>query len=146
MVAEVQKNYCKRKKATNVHQNMQPTPSKNLLQHADLQLQISSHVLVSNCDLALELLKIKILVPLLELLQMPDQKQKVARLLDFGEPTETTDDNLKVYLEYAKSEDDPPFFISLVVNDLLLDNCMLAFGAPNNVMPLEVILIGIKDF
>jgi hypothetical protein len=42
-------------------------------------------------------------------------------------------------MHYGNSkEEHAPFFISLVVNDLLLCNCMLDFGASANVMSLKV--------
>ena len=32
----------------------------------------------------------------------------------------------------------PPFYVSLVIHDLLLLNCMLDYGASHNLMPLSV--------
>ena len=32
----------------------------------------------------------------------------------------------------------PPFYVSLVIHDLLLHNCMLDFGASHNLMPLSI--------
>jgi hypothetical protein len=44
-----------------------------------------------------------------------------------------------------KNEEHAPFFISLVVNDLLLHNCMLDSGASTNVMSLKVMnQLGLK--
>jgi hypothetical protein len=44
-----------------------------------------------------------------------------------------------------KNHEYAPFFISLVVNDLLLHNCMLDFGVSANVMSLKVMnQLGLK--
>jgi hypothetical protein len=49
-------------------------------------------------------------------------------------------------MHYDRSkEEHAPFFISLVVNDLLLHNCMLDSGASTNVMSLKVMnQLGLK--
>lgn len=45
----------------------------------------------------------------------------------------------KFFVGMGKTNSDPaPFYISLLVNGLILRNCMLDFGASINVMTLEI--------
>jgi hypothetical protein len=37
-----------------------------------------------------------------------------------------------------KKDDDPPFFVSLGMSSLWINNCMLDYGASENVIPLKV--------
>jgi hypothetical protein len=45
----------------------------------------------------------------------------------------------------STKEDHPPFFVSLMITDLLLHNCMYDFGASSNIITKNVIeLLNLK--
>jgi hypothetical protein len=61
----------------------------------------------------------------LNLLQVPTKKEDPPIILNI------------MYLD-QKKDNNPPFYLSLGMNGLLLNNCMLDFGASVNVMSLKV--------
>jgi hypothetical protein len=102
---------------------------------------------VSSFSLEHEINKIKISVPLLELMKIEPFRKTVLKALQ--SPTQVT------FLDTANLEDEnptvtigphiediidasPPFYISLNVHDKILHNCLMDFGASHNVMPKVV--------
>lgn len=86
-----------------------------------------------------KLLKIKILVPLEGLVRLLGQKEVVSKFLVLEGSIDPSDNHPQVYLGMNKvDEPPPPFYISLMVNGLLLLHYMLDSGASTNVMTLEV--------
>jgi hypothetical protein len=94
-----------------------------------------------------ELSKIKILVPLLELLKNDPFKQSIMKVLQ--PPTYVVtydvismqDENLAItvgpHIEDG-SDSSPPFYISLNFHEKILHNCLMDLGASHNVMPKVV--------
>ena len=99
-------------------------------------------------NLQKELEKIKIPVPLTELLKQPVyQSQVTSFMLPLEIPIAPNSLNLQeerpmVVFGPRVEEIDPstpPFYVSLVIHDLLLHNCMLDSGASHNLMPFSII-------
>jgi hypothetical protein len=89
----------------------------------------------------------KVLIPVAELIKIPSQKEKLLRAIEG--PKEKSVEKHKELNEDAPvilqgmdqsrgNGSHQPFFISLLVNDLLLHNCMLDSGASSNVMTWKV--------
>lgn len=94
-----------------------------------------------------ELEKVKIHVPLIELLKKPTYKAQVSQFMHFSTSSPAHDNlNLQeerptVFFRLHVNKLDPstaPFYVTLVIHDLLLHNCMLDSGASHNLMALEV--------
>ena len=93
-----------------------------------------------------EISKIKILVPLLELLKNPAYKMSLQNLLQPANPTSDLvnleEERPTIYLGnlvQSQNEDNPPpFNLSLNIHDKLLHNCLLDSGASHNLMPKKV--------
>jgi hypothetical protein len=81
-----------------------------------------------NIDIARRLAKVNIHVPLTEITKIPSMRNKVEIFLRVqGEPK---DPPILLQANHLRqtNEEYPPFFISLVVNDMYLHNCMLDSG------------------
>jgi len=98
-------------------------------------------------NLQKELEKVKILVPLIELLKQPTYKAQVSQFMHPSISVPTHDSlNLQeerpmVVFGPHVEEHDPsiaPFYVTLVIHDILLHNCMLDSGASHNLMLLAV--------
>jgi hypothetical protein len=91
-----------------------------------------------------ELNKIKIPMPLVELAKNPIYKKQIAKMINFS--------NLECHANVINLQDErptimfvphientkdfvAPFYITLIVHDHLLHNCMLDYGASHNLMP-----------
>ena len=93
-----------------------------------------------------ELSKIKILVPLLELLKNPSYKESFQKLLQFAIPAPNAvnleEERPEIYLgslvQNQNDDNPPPFYLSLNIHDKLLHNCLLDSGASHNLMPKKV--------
>jgi hypothetical protein len=89
--------------------------------------------------------KLNMMVPITNMCKIPYVRREILKLLQV--PTEKEDPPIifnTVYLE-RKSDNNPPFYISLGMNNLFLSNCMLYFGALANAMYLKVMKqIGLK--
>ena len=85
-----------------------------------------------------KLLKIKILVPLEELVRLLGQKEVVSKFLVLEGSIDPSDNHPQVYLGMNKVDEPPPLYISLLVNGLFPWNCMLDLRAPTNIMMFEV--------
>jgi hypothetical protein len=102
---------------------------------------------VSSFNLEHEINKIKIPVPLLELLKTEPFKKTVLKALEapahviFSDTINLEDENPAItigpHIE-DKIDASPPFYISLNIHDKILHNCLMDSGASHNVMPKVV--------
>jgi hypothetical protein len=95
----------------------------------------------------------KVLVPVSELIKIPSQKNKLLKERGASNEIILEKDQGKVLhksnelhndapviinnMDWTK-EDHPPFFVSLLINDLLLHNCMYDSGALSNIITKNV--------
>jgi hypothetical protein len=91
-----------------------------------------------------EIQKIRILVPLSELVKNEDFKMSLSKLLQSESPHPSTD---SINLQYEKpavilgpmvedrDDSSPPFYTSLNIHDKLLHNCLMDSRASHNLMP-----------
>lgn len=91
--------------------------------------------------------KVNIYVPLTEFLKQPAYKIHIFDFMDVSHVTSTQDilnlweDRLVVMFGLCMEEQDPstpPFYVTLVIHDLLLHNSMIDSGTSHNLMPLYV--------
>jgi hypothetical protein len=94
-----------------------------------------------------EIQKIRILVPLSELVKHEDFKRSLSKLLQSEPPHHSTDsvnlqdENPTVILgPMVEDRDDssPPFYTSLNIHDKVLHNCLMDSGASHNLMPKTI--------
>jgi len=91
-----------------------------------------------NIDMSAMFGKLNIIVLVIEMCKIPSVRKEVLKLLKV--PTEKEDPPIilnTVYLDRQK-DNNPPFYLSLGINGLHLNNCMLDSGASANVMSLKV--------
>lgn len=97
--------------------------------------------------LSKELEKVKIEVPLLELVKTPGYKKEIADFINLSQSDEVGDIvNLQeekpvvTFGPHVEEVDSsiPPFYISVLLHDFILHNCMLDSGASHNLMPLSM--------
>ena len=102
----------------------------------------------STFSLQKELEKVKIPIPLTELLKQPAYQSQVTSFMLPPEVIHIPDSlNLQeespmvLFGPHVEELDaaTPPFYVSLVIHDLLLHKCMLDSGASHNLFPLSVI-------
>ena len=94
-------------------------------------------------------------MPVSKLIKIPSKKEKLLRLIEgpkykFIEKSKETSEDIPVILLAIDKEkgngSHSPFFISLMINDLLLHNCMLDLGASANVFVTKVMnQLGLKN-
>eukprot|EP00253_Pinus_taeda_P002724 PITA_02724 len=98
-------------------------------------------------SLTKELEKIRIQVPLTELVKTPVYQREIAEFINLRENVNVNDTmNLQedkpivVFGPHVEEVDSstPPFYIPLLIHDFLLHNCMFDSGASHNLMPLSV--------
>jgi hypothetical protein len=94
-----------------------------------------------------EIQKVKIHVPLSELIKHEDFKRSISKLLMPEAPNNSTnsvnlqDEKPAVILGHMVEErydSSPPFYTSLNIHDKMLHNCMMESGASHNLMPKTV--------
>jgi ribonuclease HI len=110
-------------------------PKLNVIVNADL-----------NFDLGGWINNAKVLVPVLELIKIPSQKEKLLKAIDAApksivekQPATAYQDAPVILQNWdRKNEKNLPFCLSLLVNDKMLHNCMLNSGASSNVMTKKV--------
>jgi len=139
LLAEITKTYGRRNK-TDKRQDSQLVPPK-ATQLIPLNQQVVTTAPTFDLDLTHELSKIKIPVSLQKLSRLPGQVDLIAKFLGVSSSIDPTDNNPKVFLGVNQVDDTPPFYISLIVNKLLLHNCMLDSSASKNVMTLNVMKV-----
>ena len=99
-----------------------------------------------NIDLGGWLSNVKMLVPVSELIKIPSQKEKLLKAIDeppvslVEKQVATAYQDAPVILQNwdRKNEKNLPFYLSLLVNDKVLHNCMLDSGATSNVITKKV--------
>jgi hypothetical protein len=109
-----------------------------------------------NIDLGNWISNAKVLVSVSDLLKIPSQREKLLKAINAP-----NDKILVKYQEKAKEhpedppvvltsrdwtkEENPPFFVSLTINDLMLHNCMYDYGASSNIMTKRIMeRLGLK--
>lgn len=113
----------------------QPQPRKPAIE--------SREVLTSSFNFEFELSKIKVHIPLLELLKISSYKESFLKILQPSllafDSINLQDENPTIYLGSLVQEvddDSPtPFYLSVNIHDKLLHNCPLNSGASHNLMP-----------
>lgn len=98
-----------------------------------------------NFDLGNWVNNAKVSIPVTELLKIPSQRAKLLSAIEVTQREEKPNNEpkdeeivLKSMNCYVGNEDHLPFYVSLIVNDRLLHNCMLDSGASSNVMTKKV--------
>lgn len=98
-------------------------------------------------NLETETQKIKIPIPLVELMKNEAFKKSIMSALDAADVTESSDilnvqdGQPKILLgpmAEGRDENCPPFYISLNIHDKTLHNCLLDSGASHNLMPKAI--------
>ena len=106
---------------------------------------------LNDLDMGVWFQKAKVLVSVSEIIKNPEQKEKLMNVINPPPPKKVTfrkpikdlppsqkdvTRDLPVILHTmdSRKEDRPPFYVSLMIGDLLLHNCMLDFGSSSNVM------------
>ena len=122
------------------------TPTKQYKPKVTIPHVINPPVVVeSKLDMGKWLNDVKVSTYATNILQIPDQKEKLLKALESNHNVvkETAFPSNNVVLEDLlvvlhsvdpKREDHPLFYVSLLVDDLLLHNCMLDSGASSNVI------------
>jgi hypothetical protein len=113
-----------------------PTPPKSNV-YASSELNIDLGGWLSNA---------KMLVPVSEIMKIPSQREKLLKAIDCPSqkkvdiPPATTYQDAPVILQNMDrgNKKNRPFFLSLLVDDFILHNCMLDSGATSNVMTKKV--------
>jgi hypothetical protein len=99
-----------------------------------------------NIDLGRWLNNAKMLVPIVEIMKIPSQREKLLRAIEnpphngFDRPPAKAHQDAPVILQNwdRGNEKNQPFFLCLLVNNYTLHNCMLDSGASSNVMTKKV--------
>lgn len=120
-----------------------PTPNQLPIKKSAVE---NKDTLASSFSFEYELSKIKILVPLLELLKNPTYRKSFQRLLQLATPSPDSvnleEERPVIYLGSLvqnQNDDNPPlFYLSLNIHDKLLHNDLLDLGASHNLMPKKV--------
>jgi hypothetical protein len=116
--------------------NMPPPPPKSIVR-TNLEL---------NIDLGGWLNNAKMLVPVAEIMKIPSQKGKLIKAIknppqgNGDKPQVLSYQDAPVILQNSDrgNEKNQPFFLSLLMNDHLLHNCMFDSGASSNFMTNKV--------
>jgi hypothetical protein len=99
-----------------------------------------------NIDLGVWLNRVKMLVPVSELIKIPSEKEKLLKAID-EPPVSLVEKQIASAYQDApvilqnwdrKNEKNLPFYLSLLVNDKVLRNCMLDSGATSKVITKKV--------
>ena len=106
---------------------------------------------VQNFSLENELGKLKIPVPLIELMKNPSYKESVLKMINLASNRPIFDtvnlqkENPRIFIGSALAEKtenqasaSPPFYITLTVHEQMIHNCVLDSGASHNLMPKAV--------
>ena len=89
--------------------------------------------------------KLNMTVPVTEMCKIPSIKREILRILQV--PTEREDPPIILNIMYLDQPRDknPPFYLSLGMNGICLNNCMIDSGASTIVMSLKVMKhLGLK--
>ena len=124
-------------------------PKENIPKEKDLQKEeikkehITIERLAPPFSLQNKISKIKIVVPFNEILRNPEYKGHLSKMIKSEETSDSLniqDDHPKIMFgpwakTSVKSEDVPPFYISLRIHDMFLHNAMFDSGDSHNLMP-----------
>jgi hypothetical protein len=117
-------------------QQIQPTKTSSDV--SDMSRATCEHI---NIDLKSYFSKSHISIPFLEFVNITSQRKKIKQIMGLGEGKEESSNNTSVILKIVENGGlnggHGPFYISLQVNNLLFQNCLLDSGASTNVMPLK---------
>ena len=99
-----------------------------------------------NIDLGGWLSNAEMLVMVSEIMKIPSQREKLLKAIDGHSqksidipPTRTYQDAPVILQNMDRgNQKNRPFFLSLLVNDFILHNCMLDSGATSNVMTKKI--------
>jgi hypothetical protein len=83
--------------------------------------------------------KMSMVVPLAEMCKITFVRKEVLKAMNLQDEHEYPLIVLNTLCNVYREEESLPFYISLWINGLHLDNYMLDFGSSINVMPLKVI-------
>ena len=109
----------------------------------------------NDLDMGVWFQKAKVLVSASEIIKTPEQKEKLMNVISPPPPKKVTfkrppenpppsqkdvTEDLPVILHTmdSRKEDHPPLYVSLMIGDLLLHNCMLDSSSSSNVMTKKV--------
>ena len=110
-------------------------PKECIPKEKDLQKEEIKRYLIERSappfNLQTEFSKIKIVVPFNEILRIPEYRGKLSKMIKYEETSDTLnlkDDRPKIMFgpwahTSVKSEDIPPFYISLRIHDMFLAQC-----------------------
>jgi len=85
------------------------------------------------------------LIPVVEMCKIPSVRREVMKALKVPDEAKDTPVILNTMYHGQQRKENPPFYLSLGVNGLCLNNCMLYFRASTNVMSLKVMKeLGLK--
>jgi hypothetical protein len=98
-----------------------------------------------NIDVASMFGKMNMTMPVLEMCNIPSVKREILKILEVSIDKEDPFIILNtMYLDQQRDKN-PPFYLSLGMNGLHLNKCMLDFGASKNVLSLKVMeQLGLK--
>ena len=92
--------------------------------------------------MAEDLKRVKANISLFELLRIPSIRDSIPKSMIIKQPRETQNNNLEFYAkpnnQKPESKGIPPFFLTFVIFNRNVHNCMIDLGASSNVMPLYV--------
>jgi hypothetical protein len=98
-----------------------------------------------NIDVASMFGKLNMMVPVTKMCKIPSMKREVLKVLQVLTDKEDPPIILNTMCLDRPKDKNPPFYLSLDMNGLRLNNCMHDSGASANVMPLKVIKqLGLK--
>ena len=120
----------------------EPTSKSNQLLTQIIPTE-SKDITSSPFSFEMEINKIKVPIPFLELLKNPTYKESFMKILQPSLPSPDSinleDEKPMIYLgNHVEDKDDdntPPFYLSLNVHDKLLHNFLLDLGASHNLIP-----------
>jgi hypothetical protein len=139
---------CRNKKAPEITQKEQGASTEKEMPSSAPPAQIQQRKTVgssSDIDLTGWANNAKVPVPLVEIVKIPVFKQQIGKALGFevtdsASQCQRTKNDPPLFLSstFGSNGQHEPFFVSLVVTDWILHNCMMDTGAGMNVMSLEV--------
>jgi hypothetical protein len=98
-----------------------------------------------NIDIVTMFGKLNMMVHVTEMCKIPSMRREILKLLQVQTEKEDPPIILNTMYLDRQRDNNPPFYLSLGMNGLRLNNCMLDSGASTNVMSLKVMeQLGLK--
>jgi hypothetical protein len=91
-----------------------------------------------NIDLLTMFGKLNMIVPVMDMCNIPSVRKDVLKLLKVQAEKEDPPIIFNTMYLNQKKNNNPPFYLCLGISGLCLKNCMLEFGASTNVMSLKM--------